>query len=126
MSTPLGLKFSLRPGCLMVSVQGRQIVENKAATIQQIADKMREHAVRAALLTTHGVPGPVSFMDRFQLGTLAGRYLAGMSIGVLARPDQADPQKIGQLVAKNRGVAVEVFTDPAAAEAWVKQHAPKA
>ena len=117
------LTYSIRPGCLLVLVRGRQIVENKSATIQAIAEEARKASVRAALLDTREVPGPVSFMDRFQLGALAGRYLSGVSIGVLARPDQADPQKIGQLVAKNRGVAVEVFTDPAAAEAWIKQRA---
>ena len=123
MSEPPEIEFSVRPGCLLIHVRGREIVQNKPAVIKMIGDAIRKHQVRAALLDTREVPGPVSFMDRFQLGTLAGQHLSGLRIGVLARPDQADPQRIGQLVAKNRGVEVEVFTDPAAADAWLKERA---
>lgn len=120
------LEFQVRPGCLLILVRGRDILERKAATLQAIAAALKTHHRRAALLDVRAVPGPITFMDRFQLGVLAGRYLAGVAIGVLAQPEQADPQRIGQLVAKNRGAEVQVFTDPAGAETWLQARATKA
>ena len=126
MSDQPALEFRPQPGCLLITVRTREILEQKAATIQTIASTLKNGDLRAALLDTREVPGPVTFMDRFQLGVAAGRFLRGLSIGVLARADQADPQKIGQLVARNRGVEVEVFTDPALADAWVQKQTAKA
>lgn len=121
MSAPPSLEFQARPGCLFVVVRGREILENKSVTIQAIAAALKEHQVKAALLDVRAVPGILTFMDRFQLGTHAGRFLGGMSIGVLARSDQADPQRIGQLVAQNRGVDVQVFTEATEADAWLNK-----
>lgn len=120
------LEFQVRPGCLLVLVTGRDILERKAVTLQAIAAALKTHQRRAAMLDVRAVPGPITFMDRFQLGVLAGCYLAGIAVGVLARPDQADPQRIGQLVARNRGTEVQVFTDPIDAEAWLQARAAKA
>jgi hypothetical protein len=120
------LEFTQQPGCLVVSLHGRDILEKKSATLRAIAESLKASNLRNALVDARGVPGPITFMDRFQLGTLSGRYLAGTTIAVLARADQADPRKLGQLVARNRGTTVEVFIDPAAAEAWLRQRVPPA
>lgn len=113
------LEFEDRPGCLSIRVHGRHILEHKADTIRFIADALKARQLSALLLDCRALPGELTFMDRFQLGLQAGRYLAGVRVCVLARPDQADPQKIGQLVARNRGTDVTTVTDPAVAEAWV-------
>ena len=126
MSEQPALEFDLKPGCLRVMLRGRDIIQQKATVIQAIADELKRTHRRAALVDARAVPGPLSFMDRFQLGTTAGRYLAGTAIGVLARSDQADPHKIGQLVARNRGVDVEVFTEATLAETWMQRHGAKA
>jgi hypothetical protein len=125
MSESPALEFQPKPGCLVVLMRGRDILEKKVATIQAIAEQLKGRGLRAALIDARGVPGAPTFMDRFQLGVTAGRFLCGIAIGVLARVDQADPQKLGQLVARNRGVDVEVFTESAAADAWLQKHAAK-
>jgi len=61
--------------------------------------------------------------------TTIDRYLAGiksqifaryrLKVAVICTPEQIDPEKFGVLVAQNRGVDVEVFTDFHAAEEWL-------
>jgi len=61
--------------------------------------------------------------------TTIDRYLAGiksqifaryrLKVAVICTPEQIDPEKFGVLVAQNRGVDVEVFTDFRAAEEWL-------
>jgi hypothetical protein len=38
---------------------------------------------------------------------------------MVVRPEIMDPQKIGVVMAQNRGIAAEVFTNESAAIAWL-------
>jgi hypothetical protein len=62
----------------------------------------------------------VSVLDRFSLGTslliFAGRRI---KVAFVCRPEQIDARRLGRVVAENRGVTVEVFTDFQAAEEWL-------
>ena len=69
-------------------------------------------------------------ITRFRLNAnTVDRYLAGIKSQVFAlyrlkvafvcTPEQIDPEKFGILVAQNRGVNVEAFTDFQAAEEWL-------
>jgi hypothetical protein len=42
-----------------------------------------------------------------------------MRVAVVARPELIDPQKIGVLMAQNRGVNGDVFSTESAAIAWL-------
>jgi len=42
-----------------------------------------------------------------------------IKVAFFSRPDQLDPGKFGALVAQNRGVSVDAFTDLCAAEEWL-------
>jgi hypothetical protein len=108
--------------CLKIRAVGRYIIEEKDAAARAIASVIADRPVRAALLDLRDVPGPYTFMDRVQLGEVAGRHLSGTPIAVVLYEEQADPERIGKLVARNRGANVEVFTDPAEALAWVKKY----
>jgi hypothetical protein len=120
------LQLDYRDNCLVIHVHGRAILDQTEKTMQRIATAITARPVRATLVDVRAVPGRIAFLDRFQLGKMAGQYLAGMRVGCLMHEAQADPQRIGQLAARNRGANVEIFTDPAAAEAWLKkQSAPK-
>ncbi|HEX6397582.1 MAG TPA: hypothetical protein VFZ95_09175, partial [Steroidobacteraceae bacterium] len=44
---------------------------------------------------------------------------ASLRFAVVARPSLIDYQKIGVLIAQNRGASVEVFTEEPAALAWL-------
>ena len=44
---------------------------------------------------------------------------SGLRVAMVARAELIDPEKIGVLMAQNRGVAGDVFTTEAAAIAWL-------
>jgi len=121
MSTPPGLQFEYASGCLIVRATGREMIEHKEASIKAIANAIDAQSVKAVLVDMRGLLPPYSFMDRYQLGELTGKYLSGIPIAALALEEQTDKQRIGQLVAINRGARVEVFIDEAAAYAWLKK-----
>ncbi|HWA29326.1 MAG TPA: hypothetical protein VG734_26990 [Lacunisphaera sp.] len=120
MSDPVSLHSEYRDDCLVISVRGRDIFERVNVTLESIAATIRSRPVCATLIDIRLVPGPISFLERFQLGEAAARLLPRLPLGILMREDQADPRRIGQLAASNRGYTVEVFTVPDAAEAWLK------
>jgi hypothetical protein len=68
-----------------------------------------------------GFPTP----DVFARYSLANRWAqsagASLRVALVARAEFIDPQKIGVLMAQNRGVAGDVFTSEAAAIAWLDQ-----
>jgi hypothetical protein len=123
MSTPAGLQFEYASGCLTVRATGRGMIEHKEASIKAIAEAIEARPTKAVLVDMRGLLPPFSFMDRYQIGELTGKYLSGIPIAALALEEQTDKQRIGQLVAINRGARVEVFIDAAIAEAWLKKHA---
>jgi hypothetical protein len=114
--------YAYESDCLKIRAIGRYIIEQKDAATRAIAAVIADHPVRAALIDLRDVPGPYTFMDRVQLGEAAGKHLAGTPIAVVLHEEQADPERIGKLVARNRGANVEVFTDPAEAQVWVQKY----
>ena len=121
MTAPPSLQFEFKAGGLTVRVNDRSFLEQKEASFTSIAASIQELNPRATLVDLWHLPGLATFMDRFELGEMAGRYLANLTLAVLVRPDQADPRRIGQLAARNRGAHVELFTDRIAAEAWLAE-----
>ena len=122
MSTSPGLQFEYASGCLTVRLTGREMIEHKEATIKAIARAIDAQSVKAVLVDMRGLVPPYSFMDRYQIGELTAKYLSGIPLAALALEEQTDRQRIGQLVAINRGARVEVFIDEAPAYAWLKKH----
>jgi hypothetical protein len=47
---------------------------------------------------------------------------SGIRIAVVARPEIIDPDKIGMVMAQNRGVSADAFTTELAALAWLDSH----
>jgi len=123
MSAPTGLQFEFVSGCLVVRATGSAQFEQRLIFAQAIADALSQHPVVALLLNLRETTGPSNFMERYELGELAARYLPKIPIAVLMREDQTDRELIGRQVARNRGADLEVFLEPAEADAWLKQHA---
>ena len=123
MSSPHGLHFEYASGCLMIRVTGRGLIEQKDAAIQEIADAIDAQPVNAVLVDMRELLPPYTFMDRYQLGELAAKHLSKVPLGLISLEKQIDKQRIGQLVAINRGAKMEIFTDPIAAREWLKQFA---
>jgi len=74
------------------------------------------------LVNTNGLVGFAN-PDVFARYSLASKWAesagAVLSVAIVARPELIDPQKIGVLMAQNRGVSGDVFTTEAAALAWL-------
>ena len=70
-----------------------------------------------------GLQAPDAFV-RFRLGErVAAVSGAGMWCAVVVQPELIDREKLGVLVARNRGFYCDVFASSAEAEAWLAQPA---
>lgn len=67
-----------------------------------------------------GFPSP-SLIDRFEFATRWAESAAGrVAVSFVAPPALIDPEKIGVLMATNRGMQAEVFTDETDAIIWIQ------
>ena len=121
MSDADALDHVCQDGCLRIRLRNDDILRKMEPTIRLISDLIDAKRPKVTLIDFREIPVPTTFMDKYQLGELAGRYLPGRLVATLVRPDQADRNYIGKMVAINRGALIEVFTDPAAAEVWLQQ-----
>jgi hypothetical protein len=122
MGEPDSLQVESRDGGLIIRLSGHGLIERKQKTVQAIIGAMKKHKARAVLIDIRAVPPPYVFMDRYQIGELVARYFTGLSVAALINDSQAGEQKVGTLVAANRGVPVQLFTEAARAEQWLKNH----
>lgn len=118
MSGADSLQCEVRNTGLIIRLLNRDILEKMEATTKAIAGLIQSHRAKAALIDMRRVPGEATFMDRYELGQQAGHLLPRIPVAVLLREPMADPQRIGETVARNRGANIKVFTDPANAKAW--------
>lgn len=62
----------------------------------------------------------ISTFERYRMGLGAASLASGIRrLAALARPDQIDPQRFGETVARNRGMNIRVFTDLGTAQSWL-------
>jgi hypothetical protein len=75
------------------------------------------------LVNTNGLTGfaPPSIFARHALALKWAEAVggSGLHVALVARPELIDPEKIGVLMAQNRGVSGDVFTTEVAAIAWL-------
>jgi hypothetical protein len=114
------LQMEQMPGYLAVRFIGAGAPGEVTAQFDSIVEYCRRAKSDRLLIDTTGYDVKVSVTDRFRLGERL-RVFAGQGIKVVfvSRPEQLDPRKFGALVAQNRGVTADVFTDLQSAEAWL-------
>jgi hypothetical protein len=116
------IPFEAKAGGLVVRFNNRDLVDRKPATFKAVADLIKAHQAKVVLVDMRGIPGEASFLDRYEMGEMSARHLPRVALAVLIRDDQADRGQIGIMVAANRGMRIEIFTDAAAAEKWFEGH----
>ncbi|HUQ11509.1 MAG TPA: hypothetical protein VM146_14445 [Steroidobacteraceae bacterium] len=82
----------------------------------------RELDLRSILVNTSGFMGmsPPSIFGRHSMAVKWAESAGSqLHVALVARPELIDPDKIGVLMAQNRGVSAEVFTTELAAIAWL-------
>ena len=112
------IPFQAQSGGLIIRFNNRDLVERKPATFKALADLIKAHQAKVVLVDMRGIPGEASFLDRYELGEMTARHLPRVTLGVLSTEPQLDRGRIALVVATNRGMRIEIFTDPAAADAW--------
>ena len=114
----LGKRGFYRPAA---RVSFEQAVEMVAAAMRHA----RALELTDLLVNTKGLVGfgQPSIFARHSLAVEWARSAgATLRVAMVARPEVIDPQKIGVLMAQNRGVAGDVFTNEAEALAWLDSH----
>jgi len=93
--------------------------------VEMVAEAMRQArslGLSELLVNTMGFTG-FAAPSIFARHTLAVSWAAsagsGLTVAMVARPELIDPEKIGVLMAQNRGATGDVFTTEAAALAWL-------
>jgi len=82
----------------------------------------RDQGLQSLMVNTNGFSGltPPSIFARHHLAVKwaegAGAHL---HVAIVARPELVDPEKIGVIMAQNRGVSGDVFQTEAAALSWL-------
>jgi hypothetical protein len=96
--------------------------EQAVELVAQAMRHARECALTDLLVNTLGLSGfatPSTFA-RYSLAVKWAESAGGaLRVAIVARAEIIDPQKIGVLMAQNRGVNGDVFTNEADALAWL-------
>lgn len=101
---------------------GNVSFERAVEMVAQALLQARELGLADIMVNTTALTGFAS-PSIFARHALALRWLeasgSGLHVAVVARPEFIDPEKIGVLMAQNRGGSGDVFTTEAEALAWL-------
>ena len=92
--------------------------------IEMVAQAMRVASglgLTDLLVNGTGLTGfePPDVFARYQLAIKWTQSAANLRVAIVTRPENIDPQKIGMLMAENRGAIGDVFTTEVEALAWL-------
>jgi len=114
------LTYDLKPDHLIARFGGQGQAEEIPLQFQAIVEQCNQAGLRRALIDISAVQVKLTFMDRVRMaenGVIFAR--SGIRLAFVGLPEQAHPERIGELMAQNRGVDVKIFTDIQVAEDWL-------
>jgi hypothetical protein len=116
----LQLQMEQMPGYLAARFIGVGEPDEASARFESIAEHSKRTNNDKLLIDTTRYDVKASVVDRFFVGTSLQIFAShSIKVAVVCRPEQLDARRFGRLVADNRGVTIEVFTDFQAAEEWL-------
>lgn len=80
---------------------------------------VRERDLFLLLLDLTRLQATLSTLDRYDISSYGARAGAALKVSVLAPPELIDSHKFGIMVARNRGLKIDIFTDREKALAWL-------
>jgi hypothetical protein len=83
------------------------------------AKACRDQGSRRLLVDTTCFNLSPSIADRYELACHAVKISAGLNVALVVAPAFIDPNKFGIVVAQNRGLVVEAFTERGKALEWL-------
>jgi hypothetical protein len=123
----LELQIRKREKYLYAALVGRFDIAAAQRHVTQIFAECRAYGCASVLADGRGIEGPMSVGERYAFAAaLAEAHAAHLAAGhgtvrvaYLGEESQLDPQRLGETVARNRGVDAKSTADPAEAAAWL-------
>ena len=114
------LQIEQMPGYLAARFIGTAMPGEASQRFELIAEHCKRTNNYKLLIDTAGFDVKVTLVDKFLLGERLGIFARyRIKVVFVSRPEQLDLRKFAVMVAQNRGVKVEAFTDYQAAEEWL-------
>jgi hypothetical protein len=114
------LQIEEMSGYLAARYIGQYTVKAAWGKFELIAEYCERASKDKLLIDFTRAQADIHFVDRYFLGERSQVFARHrLKVAVVATREQIDPQKFGELVARNRGVNVLVFTELQAAEEWL-------
>jgi CheY-like chemotaxis protein len=114
--------FVLEKGHAAHRPVGHCSFDEAVALVRGAIAAARRHQVRDLLVDTRGLtgfPSPDSFERFLAAVDWADEARAGVRLAMVARAEMIHPQKLGVIVALNRGMVSNIFTTEVQARAWL-------
>src|SRR5262245_21451260 len=121
------LQIEEMPGYLAARFTGAGAPGEASQQFELIAEQCRRAKSNKLLIDITGYAVKASLADRFYAGErfrIFARY--GIQVAFVCTLDQVDPQRFGELAARNQGVNLRTFTDLPSAEEWLLKEPPDA
>jgi hypothetical protein len=116
----LQLQMEQMPGYIAARFTGAGVAEEVRRQFESIAEHCKRTKNNKLLIDMTRAEGEASLLERFLTGE-RGQIFArsGLKVAAVDTPERTGEKGFAILVAKNRGVNVEGFTDFQAAEEWL-------
>ena len=114
------LEMEQMPGYLAARITGVGVLEEAWRQFELITEHCRVAKNNKLLIDTTGAEAELSDMERFQLGERLGIFAHyKIKVAFVSRSEQIDSRKFAAIVAQNRGVTIDTFTDFQSAGEWL-------
>jgi len=120
MGMSLQLRMEEKPDYLVASFIGSGVVEEAWSQFELIAENCKRKKNNKLLIDATRAEVKVSLVERFlsaERTLIFAQY--GLKVAFVEIPERIDPQRFGELVARNRGVNIRGFLDYQAAVNWL-------
>lgn len=114
--------YAVERGCAVYRPEGSVSFDQAVFLVRAAIAVTRMYSVPALLVDTtawSGFPSPDTFERFLAVVEWAEEASGGVRLAMVARADMIHPQKFGVLVAANRGLVSNIFTNEAEARAWL-------
>jgi len=116
---PEGLELEDQNGFLEARFLGAFSVDRFNRQADAASRACRDRKVTKLLVDLSRLKATLTTLERYELASHAVRVSVGLRVALLVVPTFLDPHKFGILVAQNRGLRVDAFTERPKAVDWL-------
>ena len=119
------IEINVEDDFLLISARGNYSLSNANNLLKLAIDNVLSHNKSKILIDIIDITGSIPSFDRFQYSESLCDYIRKHALGkvnkiaVVGKEPIVDKERFGEIVAKNRGVNVRVFTDMSQASIWI-------